>query len=55
MKSITVAVKCCSCGKQLRGTQRLSGLGFHVNRHKRPDGRSCDGHLRNEHQAVSRG
>lgn len=53
MKTLTTSVACSECGKALKGTERLRGLGFNVRRHKRPDGKECWGSKRTDHHVVT--
>lgn len=48
----TASVICSECGKVLRGTERLRGLGFDVRRHKRPGGQECWGSKRTDHKPL---
>ncbi len=51
MKTIGETVLCSECGKALRGVVGVA-RGFHVRRHKRPDGKPCRGHLFTGHQPA---
>lgn len=53
VRRISVPVRCVDCGKCLRGSATLSGRGYHVLRHKTPQGRPCLGHLIVRHQPVA--
>lgn len=51
MKSVKVT--CSVCGKVLRGQPRSTGpLGYHVPRHKTPEGKNCLGYYRTNHKVA---
>lgn len=52
-KTLGTPVACSDCGKTLRGVIGL-GAGYHVRRHKRPDGSPCRGHLTTRHRPIPR-